>query len=119
MASHGGFFLNYYSGSEVTHIVCANLPDTKVKHLERTKQRCAHALQSWLLVFMPCSCPHIVRSGGRDPKPIVHPDWIVDSLKAGTQLPVSFPMQRLPAHAFYSRTFASGHQRHMPSEHAG
>ena len=39
MAAHGGFFLNYYSGSEVTHIICANLPDTKLKHLERTKQR--------------------------------------------------------------------------------
>ena len=42
MASHGGFFLNYYSSKEVTHIICANLPDSKIKHKERTKERCAH-----------------------------------------------------------------------------
>ena len=41
MASHGGFFLNYYSSKEVTHIICANLPDSKIKHKERTKERCA------------------------------------------------------------------------------
>jgi hypothetical protein len=44
----------------VTHIICSNLPDAKVKHLQKE----------------------------RSPTPIVRPEWIVDSLQAGAVLPV-------------------------------
>ena len=44
----------------VTHIICCNLPDAKVKHLQKE----------------------------RSPTPIVRPEWIVDSLQAGAVLPV-------------------------------
>ncbi|KAF8057676.1 REV1 [Scenedesmus sp. PABB004] len=60
MALHGGRFETYYHRGRVTHIVCANLPDTKLKQL-------AHA---------------------RDPVPVVRPEWIVASLRAGQVLPV-------------------------------
>lgn len=45
----------------VTHIVCSNLPDAKVKQLQKE----------------------------RSPTPIVRPEWIVDCIKAGRLLPVS------------------------------
>ncbi len=38
MASHGGIFRNYLQ-KDVTHIICSNLPDSKVKHLENVKER--------------------------------------------------------------------------------
>lgn len=44
----------------VTHVVCANLPDAKVKQLARE----------------------------RDPTPHVRPEWVVDSIKAARLLPV-------------------------------
>ena len=59
MAENGGRFENYYSRA-VTHIVCTNLPDSKVKHF-------AHE---------------------RNPPPTVRPEWVVDSLAAGRLLPV-------------------------------
>uniref|UniRef100_A0A383W0I0 DNA polymerase kappa n=1 Tax=Tetradesmus obliquus TaxID=3088 RepID=A0A383W0I0_TETOB len=59
MALHGGRFETYYYRNRVTHIICNNLPDTKLKQL-------AHA---------------------RDPVPIVKPEWIVASLRAGQLLP--------------------------------
>jgi hypothetical protein len=43
MASHGGIFRNYIQ-KDVTHIICSNLPDSKVKHLENVKERCASYL---------------------------------------------------------------------------
>ena len=42
MASHGGIFRNYLQ-KDVTHIICSNLPDSKVKHLENVKERCPPA----------------------------------------------------------------------------
>ncbi|KAK9810528.1 hypothetical protein WJX72_012236 [[Myrmecia] bisecta] len=60
MAIHGGNFENYYSRSRVTHIVCSNLPDAKVKQYDRE----------------------------RNPTPVVRPEWVVDSLKAGAVLPI-------------------------------
>ena len=67
MAENGGRFENYYCRA-VTHIVCTNLPDSKVKH---------HAHE-------------------RDPPPTVRPEWVVDSLAAGRLLPV-LPLPRFPA----------------------
>ncbi|PSC71461.1 DNA repair REV1 [Micractinium conductrix] len=60
MAVHGGRFHNYYETKKVTHIVCANLPDFKVKEYERARQPC----------------------------PVVRPEWIVDSIAAGQRLPI-------------------------------
>ncbi|KAK9844061.1 hypothetical protein WJX81_003182 [Elliptochloris bilobata] len=60
MAENGGRFENYYCRA-VTHIVCTNLPDSKVKH---------HAHE-------------------RNPPPTVRPEWVVDSLAAGRLLPVT------------------------------
>lgn len=60
MSLHGGNFQNYYSRSTVTHIICSNLPDAKIKHLEKEK----------------------------NPLPIVKPEWIVRSIEAGKLLPV-------------------------------
>lgn len=37
MAQHGGMFINYYSRDRVSHIICSNLPDAKVKHNERER----------------------------------------------------------------------------------
>lgn len=37
MALHGGSFQMYYSRSTVTHIICNNLPDAKVKQYERER----------------------------------------------------------------------------------
>eukprot|EP00803_Ostreobium_quekettii_P007207 evm.model.scf_1084.2 EVM.evm.TU.scf_1084.2 scf_1084:6744-14924(+) len=68
MAIHGGGFENYYSRSRVTHIVCSNLPDTKIKQFR---------LQ-------------------RDPVPFVRPEWITSSINAGTVLPITdFRLERL------------------------
>ncbi len=50
MASHGGIFRNYLQ-KDVTHIICSNLPDSKVKHLENVKERCAVLLYTlWCLL---------------------------------------------------------------------
>jgi len=38
MARYGGFFVNYIN-KDVTHIICANLPDSKLKLKERVKER--------------------------------------------------------------------------------
>ncbi|GIL73675.1 hypothetical protein Vretimale_5440, partial [Volvox reticuliferus] len=61
MALHGGRFENYLHRDSVTHIICSNLPDTKVKQL-------AHE---------------------RKPIPIVRPEWVVASINAGRLLPVA------------------------------
>jgi DNA repair protein REV1 len=37
MALHGGRFETYYYPDRVTHIVCANLPDTKLKQLAHAR----------------------------------------------------------------------------------
>ena len=61
MYMHGGKFQNYYHRSAVTHIVCSNLPDAKVKAFEKEK----------------------------DPTPFVRPEWITDSIRARRLLPAS------------------------------
>lgn len=61
MAQHGGRFSNYYSRSSITHIICENLPDAKVKQYERE----------------------------RSPTPVVRPEWIVRCLEQGRLLPIN------------------------------
>ncbi|XP_039158194.1 DNA repair protein REV1 [Eucalyptus grandis] len=58
MLKYGGRFENYFSRHRVTHIICSNLPDSKIKNLRSF-------------------------SGGL---PVVKPKWIVDSLAANKLL---------------------------------
>ena len=70
MALHGGRFELYYHRTAVTHIICSNLPDTKVRQYE--KERC--------------------------PTPIVRPEWVVESIRAGRLLAIEdFVLWRLKA----------------------
>lgn len=36
MLKYGGRFANYFSRHQVTHIICSNLPDSKIKNLRFT-----------------------------------------------------------------------------------
>ncbi|KAF8013762.1 hypothetical protein BT93_I1580 [Corymbia citriodora subsp. variegata] len=58
MLKYGGRFENYFSRHHVTHIICSNLPDSKIKNLRSF-------------------------SGGL---PVVKPKWIVDSVAANKLL---------------------------------
>ncbi|KAL8540403.1 hypothetical protein ACS0TY_001857 [Phlomoides rotata] len=58
MLKHGGRFENYFSRRLVTHIICSNLPDSKIKNLRAF-------------------------SGGL---PVVKPAWILDSIVANKLL---------------------------------
>ncbi|KAK4789684.1 hypothetical protein SAY86_016988 [Trapa natans] len=58
MLKYGGRFENYFSRRHVTHIICSNLPDSKVKNLRSF-------------------------SGGL---PVVKPQWIIDSIAANKLL---------------------------------
>merc|ERR1719375_1819484 len=59
MAEHGGSFENYFSSARVTHVICANLTDAKLKQHQKEK----------------------------NPVPVVHPNWVVESIRAGRLLP--------------------------------
>ena len=48
MALHGGRFENYYYRDRVTHIICSNLTDAKIKAY--AKERCAPCMP-WLGAF--------------------------------------------------------------------
>ncbi|XP_020553189.1 DNA repair protein REV1 isoform X2 [Sesamum indicum] len=58
MLKHGGRFENYFSRHHVTHIICSNLPDSKIKNLRAF-------------------------SGGL---PVVKPAWVLDSVAANKLL---------------------------------
>ncbi|XP_057545804.1 DNA repair protein REV1 isoform X3 [Amaranthus tricolor] len=58
MLKHGGRFENYFSRRRVTHIICSNLPDSKIKNL---------------------------RSFSRG-LPVVKPTWVLDCVAAGKLL---------------------------------
>ncbi|KAG4110335.1 hypothetical protein ERO13_D13G043200v2 [Gossypium hirsutum] len=58
MLNHGGRFENYFSRHRVTHIICSNLPDSKIKNLR--------SFSSGL--------------------PVVKPMWILDSVAANKLL---------------------------------
>ena len=67
MLAHGGRFENYLVRGHVTHVIAANLPDTKIKQM----------------------------ANERDPIPIVRPEWVVDSLAQGRLLPIE-PYRLVP-----------------------
>ncbi|KAA8536246.1 hypothetical protein F0562_028724 [Nyssa sinensis] len=58
MLKFGGRFVNYFSRHRVTHIICSNLPDSKIKNLRSF-------------------------SGGL---PVVKPTWVLDSVAANKLL---------------------------------
>ncbi|KAL6209867.1 hypothetical protein ACLB2K_020806 [Fragaria x ananassa] len=58
MLNYGGRYENYFSRRRVTHIICSNLPDSKIKNLRSF-------------------------SGGL---PVVKPNWVVDSVAANKLL---------------------------------
>ncbi len=81
MSMHGGAFKNYYSRSTVTHIICSNLPDAKVKAFEKE----------------------------RNPTPFVRPEWITASILAGRLLPVGpYVLERTRGGGAGQRTLAFG-----------
>lgn len=41
MAQHGGNFETYYHRGRITHIICSNLTDAKVKIFQRERYGCA------------------------------------------------------------------------------
>ena len=86
MAQHGGVFENYYARANVTHIICSNLTDQKVKNY--AKERCVLRWLVWRCRQQLAERMHVFC---RDPKPIIRPEWIVDSIAAGRRLPVRMP----------------------------
>lgn len=58
MLKHGGRFENYFSRDTVTHIICSNLPDSKMRNLRAF----SHGL------------------------PVVRPEWVLNSLAANRLL---------------------------------
>lgn len=93
MAQHGGNFEIYYHRGRVTHIICSNLTDAKVKIFQRERYALRRppecAVFRWNTLVqsrMPCLSLYWLY---RDPTPVVRPEWVVDSLKAGVLLPVS------------------------------
>jgi DNA repair protein REV1 len=49
MLKHGGRFENYFSRRHVTHIICSNLPDSKVKNLRSFSRGLPVVKPTWLL----------------------------------------------------------------------
>ena len=81
MYMHGGSFQNYYHRSSVTHIICSNLPDAKVKAFEKE----------------------------RNPTPFVRPEWITESIRAKRLLPVGpYVLERTRPGGPGQRTLAFG-----------
>jgi hypothetical protein len=76
MSRHGGKFANYYYKNVVTHVVCDQLPDTKLKQLLKSKSA----------------------------TPVVRAAWITESIAAGKLLPISyFAIDRLAGSAAQQR----------------
>ncbi|XP_058216089.1 DNA repair protein REV1 isoform X8 [Rhododendron vialii] len=49
MLKHGGRFENYFSRHRVTHIICSNLPDSKIKNLRSFSAGLPVVKPAWLL----------------------------------------------------------------------
>ncbi|XP_049932652.1 DNA repair protein REV1 [Nymphaea colorata] len=49
MSKHGGRFENYFSRHRVTHIICSNLPDCKIKNLRSFSKGLPVVKPTWLL----------------------------------------------------------------------
>ncbi|ONK59290.1 uncharacterized protein A4U43_C08F4930 [Asparagus officinalis] len=49
MLKHGGQFENYFSRHRVTHIICSNLPDRKIKNFRAFSQGLPIVKPTWIL----------------------------------------------------------------------
>ncbi|KAL4615318.1 hypothetical protein ACB092_07G115200 [Castanea dentata] len=49
MLKHGGRFENYFSRRRVTHIICSNLPDSKIKNLRSFSRGLPVVKPTWIL----------------------------------------------------------------------
>ncbi|XP_050260601.1 DNA repair protein REV1 isoform X2 [Quercus robur] len=49
MLKHGGRFENYFSRRRVTHIICSNLPDSKIKNLRSFSRGLPVVKPAWIL----------------------------------------------------------------------
>ncbi|KAK2985827.1 hypothetical protein RJ640_018693 [Escallonia rubra] len=67
MLMYGGLFKNYFSRHSVTHIICSNLPNSKIKNLRSF-------------------------SGGL---PVVKPTWVLDSVAANKLLRVPYQLDQV------------------------
>lgn len=91
MLKHGGRFENYFSKHTVTHIICGNLPDSKMRNL-----RCEQVfLVNFASSVLICSLLSIVfglfwlRAFSHG-LPVVRPQWVLDCLAANRLLNCEF-----------------------------
>lgn len=94
MLKYGGRFENYFSRHRVTHIICSNLPDSKVKNLRfdfmplfkfgdlSPTHRTFASLKFnyWMVQYRAFSAG----------LPVVKPTWILDSVAANRLLSCKF-----------------------------
>ncbi|KAH9655847.1 DNA repair protein REV1 [Citrus sinensis] len=89
MLKYGGRFENYFSRSHVTHIICSNLPDSKIKNL---------------------------RSFSRG-LPVVKPTWILDSVAANKILSwVPYELDQLANNQPKLSDFFASKGSHVPED---
>lgn len=87
MLKHGGRFENYFSRHTVTHIICSNLPDSKIKNL-----RFAFLLTTYTIHFYTSICLCISETSSfycrsfSGELPVVKPTWILDSVASNKLL---------------------------------
>ncbi|KAK9163787.1 hypothetical protein Syun_004689 [Stephania yunnanensis] len=77
MLKHGGRFENYFSRHRVTHIICSNLPDSKIKNLRSFSGGLPVVKPKWvldciaankLLSWVPYQLDQIVNENNKQPK---------------------------------------------------
>lgn len=86
MLKHGGRFENYFSRKRVTHIICSNLPNSKLKNLRSKLSSltlfCSilglKKIKIQMVVIIGDNC---YRSFSRG-LPVVKPTWVLDCLAA-------------------------------------
>ncbi|GAY48639.1 hypothetical protein CUMW_113230 [Citrus unshiu] len=88
MLKYGGRFENYFSRRHVTHIICSNLPDSKIKNL---------------------------RSFSRG-LPVVKPTWILDSVAANKILRVPYELDQLANNQPKLSDFFASKGSHVPED---
>ncbi|KAF7142402.1 hypothetical protein RHSIM_Rhsim05G0088800 [Rhododendron simsii] len=77
MLKHGGRFKNYFSRHRVTHIICSNLPDSKIKNLRSFSAELPAVKPAWLLdsvatnkllSWVPYQLDHVASETRNQPK---------------------------------------------------
>ena len=88
MLKHGGRYENYFSWQTVTHLICSQLPDSKINNLRSPIYPCKASKMveiSKFVNFMNIPIIDFFRSFSRG-LPVVKPAWIMDSLAANMLL---------------------------------